>query len=450
MRDSEVYEQSYAGNNSTVTPYQIQFKFLDSEDLGVVVTDSVGMSEILTPLQYTVTRDEVTELGSFVTTAAVPVNSTVKVYRDNAIKQQLDYVNSDTFPADSHESGMDRLTEAIQTVKGIAMRAMRVSPGDDELTFEAAGSPPNTVAGLDSAGAFVFRNSAELTSFLSLAAPIINFPTKTWADNAERLIAVPDFIGQVGTQRDTGSAYISTGLAAGNWSPSVASTVADLSVTREKLADGALTADVLGRAKMADLFITFAKMNVDFITAMTEKTNLESGDFIPGYSTTDTAFRKYAGSTIIPVGSVIQTISATPYTTNTNIITGIAQDDTPPQITEGTQILTLTITPRFNASKIRLTFNGYGTANTTTAVTAALFRSPVTNALKTTAASVTTANARVELNIDWIDLPATTSATTYTIRVGPNAGTMRMNGTAVGRLFGGTSAATLVAQEIKV
>lgn len=451
MRDSETYEQSYAGNNSSVTPYQIQFRFLDADDLAVVVTDSAGMSMILTTGDYTITRDAVTELGSFVTTDAVPVTSTVKVYRDNALKQQLDYVNSDTFPADSHEAGMDRLTEAIQAVKGIALRAMRVSPGDSELTFEATGSPPNTVAGLDDDGDFIFRSSAELLSFLSLTEPVINQPTKTWANNGERALAVPDFLGQVGVQLDTGALYVSTGLSAGNWAASVASTVSDLSITREKLADGALTADVLGRAKMADAFITLAKMNVDFVTAMTAKTLLESGDYLAGWSATDNAFRKFAGNVADPAGSVIQTISATPYTANTNITTALSLSDTVPQITQGTQILTLTITPRFATSQIRLTFNGFGTGSLAFWLIAALFRSPVTNAIYTATSASAAAGNGQQVTIDWIDSPATTSATTYTIRVGPNtAMTLRMNGSSAARFFGGSAACTLVAQEIKV
>lgn len=451
MRDSETYEQSYAGNNSTVTEYQIQFKFLDSEDLSVVVIDSTGMSTILTSTSdYTITRDSVTELGSFVTTAAVPVTSTVKVYRDNALKQQLDYVNSDTFPADSHEAGMDRLTEAIQAVKGIALRAMRVSPGDDELTVEATGSPPNTVAGLDDDGDFIFRSSAELLSFLSLTEPVINQPTKTWANNSERALAVPDFLGQVGVQLDTGAIYVSTGLSAGNWTASVAGTVADLSITREKLADGALTADVLGRAKMADAFVTLAKMHVDFITAMTAKSLLESGDYLAGWSATDNAFRKFAGNVAIPVGSVIQTVSATPYTSAASLSATISADDTFPQITHGTQILTVTITPQFTSSRIRLMFDGFGGAVPGNWMSWALFRVPVSNALKSKAAYMFSSTGGVDMSLDWIDSPATIAPTTYTIRVGPHSiGAMSMNGSPLSRLHGGAAAATLVAQEIK-
>lgn len=448
MRSSETYEQSYPGNASTVTAYEIQFQFLDSADLEIMVTDQQGAQELLTETtDYVITRDTVTQLGSFVTTAAIPATSTIKVYRANQLTQGHDYVNADTFPADTHEAAMDRQTEGLQSVKGMAARALRVSPADSEI--EPTTVVDNSVAGIGASGEFLFRTAEELVSFLSLTEPVINQPTKTWANNAERALAVPDFLGQIGTQRDTGALYASTGTSAGNWGTTTASTVADLSITREKLADGLLTADMIGRAKMADSFVTLAKMNVDFITSMTAKTLLDDGDYLAGYSASDAAFRKFAGNVAVPAGCVIQTISATPYTANANLA-AIPIDDTIPQITEGTQVCTLSISPMFADSKIRLVFNGFASGSVQSSIVASVFRNSVTNALKTTSILIA-AGLRGELNIDWIDSPATTSATTYSVRVGGTSGAViRMNGTSVSRLFGGNAAATLIAQEIKV
>ncbi len=41
--------------------------------------------------------------------------------------------------------------------------------------------------------------------------------TQTFANNAARTAAVPDFIGQIGWQIDTKDEYVSTGTSAGNW-----------------------------------------------------------------------------------------------------------------------------------------------------------------------------------------------------------------------------------------
>ena len=79
-----------------------------------------------------------------------------------------------------------------------------------------------------------------------------------------------------------------------------------------------------------------------------------------------------------------------------------------------------------------------------------MFRAGNVDALKTTTSHVAAANNRAEVNIDWIHSPATIGTVTYTIRAGGSVGIARMNGNASGRLFGGTAACTLVAQEIKV
>lgn len=149
-------------------------------------------------------------------------------------------------------------------------------------------------------------------------------------------------------------------------------------------------------------------------------------------------------------GTILQTVSATPYTANTNLGT-IPLDDTIPQIGEGTQILTLNITPRYSTSLIRLVFNGFGSVDASgISLIVALFRTGTANALKASIHTVTTANHLVGAILDWVDNPATTTAQTYSIRAGSATNNARMNGNiGVGRLMGGSGACTLMAQEIK-
>ena len=146
-------------------------------------------------------------------------------------------------------------------------------------------------------------------------------------------------------------------------------------------------------------------------------------------------------------GTVIQTVSATPYTANAALAV-IPNDDTIPQITEGTQILTLDITPSFTSSRIRLVFNGFGGTTASASIIVALFRTGNVNALKTTMVTCT-AGWTVELNIDWVDNPVSTTAQTYSVRAGPSSGVARLNGSSTQRNMGGSAACTLVAQEIR-
>jgi hypothetical protein len=166
-------------------------------------------------------------------------------------------------------------------------------------------------------------------------------------------------------------------------------------------------------------------------------------------STLQTLLSPPDAPTSIYPGTIIQTVSATPYTANANLAL-IPLDNTIPQITEGTQILTLNITPRSSTSQIRLVFNGFGGVDTGgISLAAAVFRLGNVNALKTVTQMVTSPNYMVILALDWIDSPASTTQQTYSIRAGTSSNIGRMNGNTTGQFFGGSAACTLVAQEIK-
>jgi hypothetical protein len=152
---------------------------------------------------------------------------------------------------------------------------------------------------------------------------------------------------------------------------------------------------------------------------------------------------------LIQPGTVVQT-TYSEYVANTNLTTIIPPDDTIPQNTEGTEILTATITPRFATSTILVKFDGQASASVVVGIGAALFRDAGVNALAARNETSDIANYQRGLSIVYMDSPATTSATTYRIRVGPSAAaTVRLNGNTVSRFFGGASRATLVLQEIK-
>lgn len=153
---------------------------------------------------------------------------------------------------------------------------------------------------------------------------------------------------------------------------------------------------------------------------------------------------------ILYPGSIVQTAYGE-YIANSNLSTALPTDDTIPQNTEGTEIINLSITPRFATSLILARFQTFGTlgASAPGNIAAALFRDSVVNALAATGVHIESANVRRALVLEFQDSPATTSAVAYKIRVGPDAGTARLNGNSTGRHFGGAARATLVLQEIK-
>lgn len=151
---------------------------------------------------------------------------------------------------------------------------------------------------------------------------------------------------------------------------------------------------------------------------------------------------------VTPVGGILQTLQDQ-YTANSSITSSIPYDDTVPTSSEGTQILSKAITPSSTSNKVLVRFVGYGAMSSTAeGAIAAVFRGSTcinTAMMQAHNGVVPTINFAMEV----LDSPATTSAVTYTVRVGRTGGTLRMNGESGSRLFGGTSQSTLVVQEIK-
>jgi hypothetical protein len=149
-------------------------------------------------------------------------------------------------------------------------------------------------------------------------------------------------------------------------------------------------------------------------------------------------------------GAVIQSTYGI-YTTSGVIATLIPVDDTIPQISEGTQILSLSFTPRFVNSKMVLRFVGLVSTDAANRISVAVFRDAGVNAVVATGTYIPVANAVVPVSFIAVDLPVTVATITYTVRAGMSvAGTMRFNGPSSGRRYGGVAATTFEVQEVRV
>lgn len=149
----------------------------------------------------------------------------------------------------------------------------------------------------------------------------------------------------------------------------------------------------------------------------------------------------------LPAGAVIQSAAAA-YATNENL-GNIPADDTLPQNTEGTEIVTVSITPTSATSVIEVEFCGFAAAAGSVLCIAALFRDSDADALQAAAATAGSANLPNSLPLLYREAAGSTAARTYKIRAGTSSGTGRMNGTTSGRLFGGAAASCLVVREIR-
>jgi hypothetical protein len=112
---------------------------------------------------------------------------------------------------------LDKLTFISQQNARAVQRSLRVTEGSGEKNEVVA--VPNTLIGLDSSNQPKALTLSEVKTYLALSGVTldVNAGMKTFADAGERALAVPEFTGQLGTQRDTADIYISTGTTAGDW-----------------------------------------------------------------------------------------------------------------------------------------------------------------------------------------------------------------------------------------
>lgn len=152
-------------------------------------------------------------------------------------------------------------------------------------------------------------------------------------------------------------------------------------------------------------------------------------------------------ASLIGSGHVIQSVEGT-YAANAALTAQIPYDDTVPQVTEGTQIISVSLTPKFSNSKLRCRFTGQASYSGVDNVTAALFTGASANAFA--AQSLVDDSGRtLSFAFERTISPATTSAVTVSARVGPAAAiSVYFNGATAGRRLGGASCATLVVEEI--
>lgn len=134
-------------------------------------------------------------------------------------------------------------------------------------------------------------------------------------------------------------------------------------------------------------------------------------------------------------------------TTYSTLTTTTPADDTIPQNTEGTQILSTSITLKSTSSKVAIFVNVNGAATSGAFITLSVFRGSGADAI---CASVQRINADSNMyTLSFVDSPATSGEVTYTVRIGPNTVTnFYLNGNSGGRLLGTTSKTNIIAKEI--
>lgn len=132
----------------------------------------------------------------------------------------------------------------------------------------------------------------------------------------------------------------------------------------------------------------------------------------------------------------------------------IPDDDTIPQSSEGTQFMTLAITPKATTNKLIIEVQINGGLSIAGWWAAALFQDSTAGALTAVLSSDGGAGAtgKQPAIMRYYMTAGTTSSTTFKVRAGPSsaAGTLTFNGFASARVFGGVNLSSITIYEIAV
>jgi len=218
--------------------------------------------------------------------------------------------------------------------------------------------------------------------------------------------------------------------------------ILDLNVTTQKLADGGVTTPKIldgnvTTPKLADLSVTAAKVNSG--AAVTRTVLMADG----------------AGNASYQFQNVLQVVTASTNQVITSIV-AIPRDDTVPQITEGVQMLTATITPKSATSILYFKWLGSlgGNYATFEQICTALFQNGTNNALCAqwiSSPSVSTASGAIFPTVlNYNRVSGSTAIQTFQIRIGENSGNRIALNTYDGtnRVGGGSSIATFEIWEV--
>lgn len=112
---NEIYRHDYAGNDSTVD-FAISFYFLVDAHIKAILYNSVTdvETELTLTTHYTLTGAGVPAGGELTMIITPTSDETLTILRNVDLKQEKNYIEGESFPAEDHEEALDKLTMLIQ------------------------------------------------------------------------------------------------------------------------------------------------------------------------------------------------------------------------------------------------------------------------------------------------------------------------------------------------
>lgn len=448
MTISTTYAPVQYTGNAVTTAFAFPYPFFDNTDL------LIYLDGVLQASGYTVTGGS--GASGTVTFSSAPASGVIVTLAMSLPYTQLDnYVENQAFPADTLERGLDKAAIRDQQLNNRLNRSL-VFP--DTLTGSLVGELPQpsdgmllawdgtngAVANVEIAG---LAGSTIDTIFTGLASgDFLYYNGTVWVNAAKSNVPVDGLkatgSGGISLKNSGGTSVLTIGAGAGTG----ASFAGGLNVTGAIAGSSTISA-------VASLAIAGNSTAAGIITLAEDTDNGTN-------RVTITPPQSIASDYTVTLPSVAGVLSLetngkqadsvyAEYALYANITTIIPSDDTIPQNTEGTQVLSVTITPKTATNKIRIRAAILGSCSSNAAFSAALFNNSTANALYAAQMNSPTTGSPQVLYLEFEHSPASTSAQTYNIRVGPSSAvTLFLNGTNFARLFGGVAKCTLTAEEI--
>ena len=155
-------------------------------------------------------------------------------------------------------------------------------------------------------------------------------------------------------------------------------------------------------------------------------------------------------TTKLGAGAIVQVVNTLNVASTTGT-TLLPQDDTIPQSSEGTEFMTLAITPTNTNNILIVDVVAYMSSTAVGYMSVGLFQDSTANALSATATGLFAANSTATVPLQYKMTAGTTSSTTFKVRLGANlSGTVRINGRDGARVFGGVGSSSITITEIQV
>lgn len=151
--------------------------------------------------------------------------------------------------------------------------------------------------------------------------------------------------------------------------------------------------------------------------------------------------------TTVSSGTVLQIVNYQTGAVATGTTT-IPQDDSIPQITEGTQFMTLAITPKSTTSMLMIEVVCVSSPSAADWITVALFQDATANALAATITYFAGANEAAPLDFVHTVTSGSLTARTFRVRGGCAGSTFTLNGAAAGRRMGGVCSSSITITEV--